>query len=109
VNPTPDPCPVRRGIGWTLGMEVRRQDLEAVAVRVEGVRYVNDVKLGVKAAGSLKDVEYQRMEGIQLPWLAGISLREGKAEDLGMFLGEGPDAAPTPGNRVPVAIPPKKC
>jgi hypothetical protein len=109
VTPTPDPCPVRRGIGWTLGMEVRREDLEAVAVRVEGVRYVTSLKLGVKSAGSLKEVPFQRMEGIQLPWLAGISVREGTAEDLGMFVGEGMDAAPASGNRVPVAVPPKKC
>ena len=40
------------GSGWTLGMEVRQQDLEAVAVRVNGVRYVTGVKLGVANGGS---------------------------------------------------------
>ena len=110
VNPEPEPCPVRRGSGWPLGMEVRAHDLEAVAVRVEGVRYVDSVRLGVKQGGVFKqDIAAQRMAGIELPWLADVSVREGPAEDPGIFLGEGPDAAPLAGNRVPVAAPPKKC
>lgn len=110
VNPLPEICPVRRGTGWPLGMEVRAHDLEAVAVRVEGVRYVDSVRLGVKDGGVFKkDVTAQRIEGIELPWLADVSVREGPAEDPGIFLGEGPDAAPGAGNRVPVAAPPKKC
>ena len=49
VGGVPDPCADDLvGTGWPLGMEVRRQDLEAVAVRVEGVRYVTGIRLGVQ-------------------------------------------------------------
>ena len=105
-----DPCAPARGMGWPLGMEVRSQDLEAVAVRVEGVRYVNRLRLGVLAAGGagLTEVNVQPIWGIQLPWLAGVSVQEGDAEPLSIFLGEGPDPA-QPGQSVPVPVLRKKC
>jgi hypothetical protein len=99
------------GSGWTLGMEVRVQDLAAVAVRVPGVRYVTGIQLGVQKAGltALHKVETQRMAGIQLPWLAHVDVREGDPADLGLFTGQGPDAAPVEANRVPVPVVAKKC
>jgi hypothetical protein len=99
------------GSGWTLGMEVRVQDLEAVAVRVNGVRYVTAVKLGVEQPGatSLRNVTSQRLTGLQLPWLMNVDVREGQPADLGMFTGRGPDAAPVARNVVPVPVLAKKC
>jgi hypothetical protein len=99
------------GSGWTLGMEVRVEDLAAVAVRVNGVRYVTGINLGVQEEGltGLREVEAQRIVGIQLPWLANVDVREGEPADLGIFTGQGPDAAPVEANRVPVPIVAKKC
>lgn len=99
------------GSGWTLGMEVRVQDLAAVAVRVPGVRYVTGINLGVQEAGltALRPVETQRIAGIQLPWLTNVDVREGEPADLGIFTGQGPDAAPVEANRVPVPVVAKKC
>jgi hypothetical protein len=107
---TPNACNTV-GSGWTLGMEVRVQDLEAVAVRVNGVRYVTGVKLGVQQLGltTLRDITSQRISGIELPWLMDIAAREGEPADLGMFTGQGPDAAPVDPTQVPVPVLAKKC
>jgi predicted phage baseplate assembly protein len=95
------------GTGWQLGMEVRRQDLEAVAVRVEGVRYVTGIKLGVPSAGSgqtLVDVSQKTMLGLQLPWLSGIDVGP-QPEALDAFTG----VSAEPGSSLPVPVIPKKC
>jgi predicted phage baseplate assembly protein len=95
------------GAGWPLGMEVRSRDLEAVAVRVPGVRYVNDVRLGVLDGTTVQPTENRRMEGIQLPWLAAISVREGDPEDVAALVGQTPDE--TQGTRVHVPVVPRTC
>jgi hypothetical protein len=95
------------GTGWPLGVEVRSRDLEAVAVRVPGVRYVNDVRLGVLDGTTVQETENRRMEGIQLPWLAAISVREGAPEDVGALVGQTPDE--TQGTRVHVPVVPRTC
>ena len=46
--PTP---PATTGTGWPLGVSVRAQDIEAVATRVPGVRYVDSVMLAASYAG----------------------------------------------------------
>lgn len=104
-----DDCEDGTGTGWPLGMEVRSRDLEAITVRVPGVRYVNDIRLGVLGAGetTVQEVEYKRMEGIQLPWLAGISVREGTPEEPGALIGQTVEAEP--GTRVHVPVVPRKC
>ena len=98
------------GSGWTLGMEVRQQDLEAVAVRVNGVRYVTGVKLGVAQPGAtaLRETATQRISGIQLPWLMNVAVREGAPDDLNIFTGQSA-AGPAGPSRVPVPVLPKKC
>jgi hypothetical protein len=106
IGGVPDPCLEEpTGTGWPLGMEVRRQDLEAVAVRVEGVRYVTGIKLGVQnAAGNLVDVAQKQMLGLQLPWLTGIDVAA-QPEELNAFSGVSAD----PGQSLPVPVIPKKC
>lgn len=101
-------CPPPQGIGWPLATEVRRADLEAVATRVPGVRYVTGVKLGVgtEGAATLTDVESVPLSGLQLPRLVGLSVAEGAAEDLAHLLGQQPTVAP---NRVPVPVLPQTC
>lgn len=104
-----EPCPKPRGVGWPLSMNVRRQDLEAVATRVAGVRYVESIKLGYMPSGgvTLTDVTEVPIAGLQLPRLVGISVREGSAEDLAAILGQQPVTVPT--NVVPVPVLPTKC
>ncbi|MCS6844216.1 MAG: putative baseplate assembly protein [Caldilineales bacterium] len=101
-------CPPARGVGWPLATEVRRQDLEAMATRVPGVRYVTGVKLGVNTPGSatLTDVATVPLSGLQLPRLVGISVAEGAAEDLASLLGQQPAVSP---NLVPVPVLPQAC
>jgi hypothetical protein len=109
------------GTGWPLGMDVRRQDLEAVAARVAGVRYVDSIKLGItpEEGTTLMDVESVPLVGLQLPRLMGVSVREGPATDVADLLGL--NSPPTPGggptggvptsspNTVPVPVLPPKC
>jgi hypothetical protein len=108
-----------RGTGWPLNMDVRRQDLEAVATRVSGVRYVDSVKLGAMPSDgmTLTDVDSVPLIGLQLPQLMGIGVREGPATDVDNLLGQ-PTAPGSPGspggpagapNVVPVPVLPKKC
>lgn len=103
-------CPPSRGIGWPLATEVRRQDLAAVATRVTGVRFVNDVKLGVlgPTGAALTDVETVKLAGLQLPRLEGLSVAEGAAEDLASLLGLQPSTT-VPPTLVPVPVLPKTC
>jgi len=124
-----------QGTGWPLNMDVRRQDLEAVATRVAGVRYVDSIKLGIapESGPTLVDVQSVPMLGLQLPRLVGISVREGPAADVADLLGQpltppsaggpggagggpgaggpgggGPGAGGNP-SAVPVPVLPKKC
>ena len=107
---TDDPCTIPKGLGWPLATEVRRQDLEAVATRVQGVRYVQSIRLGVITAGgaTLTDVERVALTGLQLPRLAGLSVREGAAEELATLLGQQPATDSSP-SLVPVPVLPRTC
>jgi hypothetical protein len=104
-----EPCPELRGVGWPLGVEVRRQDLEAVATRVRGVRYVVGLRLGVIAAdgAALADIDRVPIVGLQLPRLVDASVREGAPEELAALLAQAPAIAPP--TLVPVPVLPKKC
>jgi hypothetical protein len=111
--------PSVQGTGWPLNMDVRRQDLEAVATRVAGVRYVDSIRLGIApedGSPTLVDEESISILGLQLPRLVGISVREGPATDVADLLGQpltppsngGPDGAANP-STVPVPVLPQKC
>jgi hypothetical protein len=109
-----EPCPKLRGLGWPLNMQVRRLDLEAVATRVAGVRYIESIRLAAQISDGIMqtDVEQVPIAGLQLPRLVGISVREGPAEDMADLLGQAPaDTTTTTGGGQPVAVPvlPTKC
>ena len=106
---TTDPCPTPRGVGWPLGVNVRRQDLEAVATRVPGVRYVESIRLATRTGDGtvLADVEQVAIAGLQLPRLAGIGVNIGPADDPTALLGQQPVA--TAPNLVAVPVLPRKC
>ncbi len=100
------------GTGWPLSTDVRKQDLEAVATRVVGVRYVDSIYLGmlpsvVSGGLTLKDVDSVHLVGLQLPVLRGVAVREGAADTLGDIFGQQPSQ--TPPTVVPVPVLPKKC
>jgi hypothetical protein len=112
------------GTGWPLSTEVRRQDLEAIATRVAGVRYVDSIKLGIVTTGSatLTEVERISLLGLQLPRLMGINVREGTAEDPQILLGQptattanglqtspGQPTTTTVVSVMPVPVLPQKC
>ncbi|GAB4525705.1 MAG: hypothetical protein OHK0046_41800 [Anaerolineae bacterium] len=72
----------RRGTGWPLESRLYRQDLAAVAARVEGVRFVDpaNVLLGrVSPDGStISEIDSDiPFSGLQLPWLRSINMQEG--------------------------------
>lgn len=94
------------GGGWPLGMEIRVQDLEAVAVRVDGVRYVTGIKFGIQSpGGTIQEVTKQQIVGLQLPWLSGLTVGD-TLEPLDIFTGA---TQPGEGDAVPVPVIPKKC
>lgn len=116
LNAASEACPKLGGTGWGLGVDVRRQDLEAVATRVPGVRYINSIRFGVVKTGepTLTDLESVPMVGLELPRVAGISVKVGQpADDLSTILGLQSDAELDPekaiGRRKPVPVLPKKC
>ena len=61
--------PTAAGTGWPLGVNLRVQDIEAMATRVAGVRYVDSVLMATRdAAGALvSPVDTVTLTGLQLP------------------------------------------
>jgi hypothetical protein len=118
-----DPCKLL-GTGWPLWTDLRVQDLEAVATRVLGVRYVDSIQLGVRmiAAGTIPltdadqiptgaivaNVNAVSITGLQLPRLAAISVKEGPADDLAALLGQQPVPQGLR-NQKPVPVLPPTC
>ncbi len=106
------------GEGWPLGARLHPNDLIGVAARVEGVRYVEQIHLGIElpdpaqvgatrlqviAGGSA--TEGYEFRGLELPWLAAIDVREGEAAPLEDLYGAEPEA----GTPIPLPVIPKKC
>jgi hypothetical protein len=89
------------GHGWPLGRTVRRAELEAVAVQVEGVEYiVDDLLLGAKTGGVLKKVDAVTFEKWELPELVKITVVGGG--DGPLPLGTDIESPPTEGTLVPL-------
>jgi hypothetical protein len=103
-----DPCATPPGTGWPLGTEVRDRDLEAVATRVAGVRFVDSVRLATVSADgvTLTDTDRVPLAGLQLPRLVALGVREGTAEDPAELLGPQPAS---PATTVAVPVLPKRC
>ena len=84
------------GEGWPLGRDVRRAELEAVAVQVEGVEYLEDLRLGRVLAGGIDEDDLIELEKWQVPAVVGLTVSIGPALEPGV--GRGADAAgPDPG------------
>lgn len=95
------------GSGWPLSTAVRSQDIEAVATRVPGVRYVDSVLIAAAGAdGSVVGlVDPVPMAGLQLP-AATVFVNGGPAEDPSALIGGSQAIPPT---QVPVPVVPAVC
>ncbi len=95
------------GAGWPLGVPVRPQDVEAVATRVSGVRYVVGVLLGVVGASGalLSPAAQMSLAGLELPDPT-VFVTAGAPPDPADLAG---DAQGIPATMVPVPIVPPSC
>jgi hypothetical protein len=102
ANPLPP-----TGTGWPLGIAVRSQDIEAIATRVPGVRYVDSVLIaGAAADGTvISRLDPVPISGLQLP-AATVFVNSGPAEDPAALIGSAQPTAPT---QVPVPVVPPTC
>jgi len=92
------------GGGWPLGRTVRRAELEAVAVQVDGVEYIeDDLLLGVPRPGGVGQVSRVDLERWQVPQLVDITVVSGPPLPLGDTY------EPTPPEKTPVPLPPEVC
>jgi predicted phage baseplate assembly protein len=102
LAPVPPFGPDRQG--WPMGRLVRRAELEAVAVQVDGVDYVQGLVLGtLDSVDQATQVDLVTLERWQVPDLAEIAVVSGDPLDLGAVY------APPPPPRVPVPVPPDVC
>ncbi len=99
---------VEKTNGWRLRKPVTAKELLAVASRVSGVMFVNDVLLaeGANAAG-----EQVAMNGLELPRVMGISVSVGDALPVSSLRGTSTETGGTakPRKIVPVPVIPENC
>lgn len=101
LAPVPDFGP--EGRGWPLGRTVRRAELEAVAVQVEGVEYLDGLFLGEYTAAGLVMVDEIRFERWELPELFQITVVGGPPLPVGT------EVVPPEPPKTPVPLPPEVC
>ncbi len=96
--------------GWPLRKPVTDRELLAVASRVSGVLFVNDVKI---AEGTKPAIAQIPMNGLELPRVAGVSVGIGDPLDLdqlrGQGIGTGTGGTGAPPTLVPVPVIPEEC
>lgn len=94
------------GAGWPLGRRVHGPELEAAALQVEGVEFLDDLRVAGLAADGRTWVEGSvELERDEVPELAEITVVEGPARAPGDALGPPPPER-TP---VPILIPREEC
>lgn len=100
-------APLPAGRGWPLATELRSQDVEAVATRVPGVRFVESVRMAVTDAGGVVvgDVNPITMTGLELP-SATVFTTIGPAQDPAALIGS---SQPAPATQVAVPVVPPTC
>jgi len=104
---TPGSCGPSSGTGWPLATAVRSQDIQAVATRVAGVRFVDSVRIAWMAPGGtvVSGVDQVPLGGLQLPD-ATVFVASGAAEDPASLIGS---TQPVPPTQVPVPVVPPSC
>lgn len=89
------------GGGWPLGRTVRRAELEAIAVQVEGVEYL--VGLQLAEPGSNAVTELVTMQRWEVPKIVDVTVVAGPP------LAPGVSIQPSPSTTTPVPLPPDVC
>jgi len=90
-----------QGGGWQLGRAVRRAELEAVAVQVDGVEYLHGLKLAEKGAAAT--TELVTLERWEVPEIVDVTVVPGPP------LAPGVQVQPKPPDHIPVPMPPEVC
>jgi hypothetical protein len=101
--------------GWSLGQPVLQRELEAVATRVEGVKFVNDLYVSLApekysdvTALSATPMDKVELETMELPRIAGLSVLSGDAISIGELL-KSPSTTDPNVPRTPIPLIPSKC
>lgn len=89
------------GGGWTLGRAVRRAELEAVAAQVDGVEYVQGLKLAEE--GATAPTELVTLQRWEVPEVLDVTVVPGPP------LAPGVQVEPQPPSTTPVPLPPDVC
>jgi hypothetical protein len=92
------------GGGWPLGHRVHGPELEAVAVQVDGVDYIDRIKL-VDVDGATTVADTVVLQGWEVPELVEVTVVQGDPPDPGTG-GAQPAPGPAP---VPVPVPKDEC
>ncbi len=92
--------------GWPLGKPVIALELIAVASRVAGVDFVQDIVLAQDGAGESPQVD---LAGLQLPRVLGISVAEGSPISLAQLQGSSSAVGGTGPVSIPVPVIPQEC
>jgi hypothetical protein len=96
------------GGGWPLGRTVRRAELEAVAVQVDGVEFLEDLRLAVPdGSGGWSDRPLVTLERWMVPELVEITVVEGQPLEPGS--GYQPATPPDPEGTVIAPLPREEC
>jgi hypothetical protein len=92
-------------VGWPLGKSVIALEIMAVAGRVKGIEFVNEVLLATDGAA----IAQLDISGLQLPRILGFSVKDGAATPIDE-LRSGPSAATTTsGGTAQVPVIPGEC
>jgi len=92
------------GRGWVLGHRVHGPELEAAVLQVDGVDFIDELKVA-DLAGSVPQPGTVELEGWEVPHLAELTVVVGTPPDPGTG-GVSPPPSPAP---VPVPVPKDEC
>ncbi|WP_437621904.1 baseplate J/gp47 family protein [Sorangium sp. So ce1151] len=119
LSPLPDPGVVldeqtallqpgftRQRRGWPLRQAVHGPEIAAAANRVDGVAWVNEVRLS--EGGDVEDAPIP-MKKLELPLLARLAVSVGQARPVKDLLGAKPGGTPPARKIVPVPVVPEDC
>jgi hypothetical protein len=88
------------GAGWPRNRKLIRKEIEAVLARVPGVEFVNGLEMSVM---DFNNVDEYSIAGLELPRLAGVSVRQGSTKHLtGVFAPQGSGPSRNEGIPIPV-------
>ena len=96
------------GSGWPLDKSVLPAELEAIVARVEGVRYVAQLLLGITSDTSIVSISDVALSGLQLPRLKNVAVTEGAATPLNQ-LRQAPTVVEGDQRFTPIPIVPEQC